>query len=268
MLKSGNLNSQRFTVSVDCISVIAPTVVRNAGVNADLQCEGEFNFLSFDDKVRKDLTKHGASLLATSGPIELGSVVDVPFGVVVDVDISSKLALPILNDGSVGHTDSGNDLPADQFLAFDDSADTNATFTVKQSSSVSKFHKTSLAVTDMSANSENTQNGQPRTKQAERPGARREQVPTPKGKICSELRRNTETLAEMTGGHVCADYSTHHGLTDCNTDYFFWRPHRDRNFVPIGGERQSVNQDAVVKLIGWAGNLTSSGPQFSGVLIA
>ena len=53
-----------------------------------------------------------------------------------------------------------------------------------------------------------------------------------------------------------------------NTDYIFFRPHKDRNFVPIGGERQSVNQDAVVKLIGWAGNLTSSGPQFSGVLTA
>ena len=53
-----------------------------------------------------------------------------------------------------------------------------------------------------------------------------------------------------------------------NTDYIFFRPHRDRNFVPIGGERQSVNQDAVVKLIGWAGNVTSSGPQFCGVLIA
>lgn len=53
-----------------------------------------------------------------------------------------------------------------------------------------------------------------------------------------------------------------------NTDYIFWRPHRDRNFVPIGGERQSVNQDAVVKLFGVAGNITSSGPQFSGVLIA
>ena len=52
-----------------------------------------------------------------------------------------------------------------------------------------------------------------------------------------------------------------------NTNYFFYRPHKDRNFVPIGGERQSVNQDAVVKLIGWAGNLTSSGPQFCGVLI-
>ena len=53
-----------------------------------------------------------------------------------------------------------------------------------------------------------------------------------------------------------------------NTDFFFWRPHRDRNFVPIGGERQSVNQDAIVKLIGFAGNVTSSGPQFCGVLIA
>ena len=53
-----------------------------------------------------------------------------------------------------------------------------------------------------------------------------------------------------------------------NTDYIFFRPHRDRNFVPIGGERQAVNQDAVVKLIGWAGNMTSSGPQFCGVLTA
>lgn len=53
-----------------------------------------------------------------------------------------------------------------------------------------------------------------------------------------------------------------------NTNFIFFRPHRDRNFVPIGGERQSVNQDAIVKLIGWAGNMTSSGPQFSGVLIA
>lgn len=53
-----------------------------------------------------------------------------------------------------------------------------------------------------------------------------------------------------------------------NTNYLFLRPHADRNFVPIGGERQAVNQDAVVKLIGWAGNLTSNGPQFNGVLTA
>ena len=53
-----------------------------------------------------------------------------------------------------------------------------------------------------------------------------------------------------------------------NTNYIFFRPHTDRNFVPIGGERQAVNQDAIVKLIGWAGNLTTSGAQFQGVLIA
>ncbi len=53
-----------------------------------------------------------------------------------------------------------------------------------------------------------------------------------------------------------------------NTKYIFFRPHRDRNFVPIGGERQSVNQDAIVKLIGWAGNLTCSGSRFQGVLVA
>ena len=53
-----------------------------------------------------------------------------------------------------------------------------------------------------------------------------------------------------------------------NTKYLFFRPHSDRNFVPIGGERQAVNQDAVVKLIGWAGNLTASGCQFQGLLSA
>jgi len=53
-----------------------------------------------------------------------------------------------------------------------------------------------------------------------------------------------------------------------NTKYLHWRPHSARNFVAIGGDRQSVNQDAVVRHIGWAGNLTCSGAQFQGVLTA
>ena len=53
-----------------------------------------------------------------------------------------------------------------------------------------------------------------------------------------------------------------------NTNYIFFRPHKDRNFVPIGGERQSINQDAIVKLYGWAGNLTTSNSFLQGVLIA
>lgn len=53
-----------------------------------------------------------------------------------------------------------------------------------------------------------------------------------------------------------------------NTDYLFFRPHTDRNFAPIGDDRFSVNQDAMVKLIGFAGNLTCSNRRFQGVLSA
>lgn len=68
-------------------------------------------------------------------------------------------------------------------------------------------------------------------------------------------------------GGIGANATANH-MWGLNTNYIFFRPHRDRNFVPIGGERQAINQDAIVKLIGWAGNMTSKGPQFSGVLIA
>ena len=76
------------------------------------------------------------------------------------------------------------------------------------------------------------------------------------------------TSADVVLGGGIGNQATANHMWFLNTNYIFFRPHADRNFVPIGGERQSVNQDAVVKLIGWAGNLTSSGPQFSGVLTA
>jgi len=52
-----------------------------------------------------------------------------------------------------------------------------------------------------------------------------------------------------------------------NTNYLFFRPHRDRNMVPIGDDRFSVNQDAMVKLIGFAGNMTVSNRILQGVLV-
>jgi hypothetical protein len=52
-----------------------------------------------------------------------------------------------------------------------------------------------------------------------------------------------------------------------NTNYLFFRPHKDRNMVPIGDDRFSVNQDAMVKLIGFAGNMTVSNRQLQGVLV-
>lgn len=54
-----------------------------------------------------------------------------------------------------------------------------------------------------------------------------------------------------------------------NTNYIHFRPHRDRNMVPLDpGERFSVNQDAMVKLIGFAGNMTLSNARMQGVICA
>ena len=53
-----------------------------------------------------------------------------------------------------------------------------------------------------------------------------------------------------------------------NTKYLHWRPHARRNMVPLDPDRFSVNQDAMVKLIGWAGNMTISNCFLQGVLYA
>jgi len=52
------------------------------------------------------------------------------------------------------------------------------------------------------------------------------------------------------------------------TDYIFLRPHSQRNMVPLDPDRFSVNQDAMVKLIAWAGNMTMSNRWAQGVITA
>jgi len=53
-----------------------------------------------------------------------------------------------------------------------------------------------------------------------------------------------------------------------NSNYLFFRPHRDRNMVPLEPDRFSTNQDAMVKLIAFAGNMTSSNLSLQGVMIS
>jgi hypothetical protein len=53
-----------------------------------------------------------------------------------------------------------------------------------------------------------------------------------------------------------------------NTDYIFLRPHSDRNFSLADADRVPVNQDAVVKILLWAGNMTISNSFLQGVLVA
>jgi hypothetical protein len=53
-----------------------------------------------------------------------------------------------------------------------------------------------------------------------------------------------------------------------NTKYLHYRPHSARNMVALSPKaRYSVNQDAEVQILAWAGNLTSSGLQFQGKMV-
>ena len=53
-----------------------------------------------------------------------------------------------------------------------------------------------------------------------------------------------------------------------NTKYLHYRPHAQRNMVPLSPNRRyAVNQDAEVQILAWAGNLTSSGAQFQGRMV-
>ena len=74
------------------------------------------------------------------------------------------------------------------------------------------------------------------------------------------------TSADVVLGGGYGSQATANHMWFLNTDYIFLRPHKERNFVPIGGERQAINQDAIVKLYGWAGNLTTSNSFLQGLL--
>lgn len=52
-----------------------------------------------------------------------------------------------------------------------------------------------------------------------------------------------------------------------NTNYMFYRPHAQRNMVPLSpNKRYAINQDAEVQILAFAGNMTCSGQQFQGRL--
>lgn len=52
-----------------------------------------------------------------------------------------------------------------------------------------------------------------------------------------------------------------------NTKYLHYRPHSARNFVSLSpNKRYSINQDAEVQILAWAGALTCSGSKFQGRL--
>jgi hypothetical protein len=68
----------------------------------------------------------------------------------------------------------------------------------------------------------------------------------------------------LDGGYNGSAPTNHMYFLNC--DYLHFRPHKDRNMQPLEPDRFAVNQDAMVKLIAWAGNLTLSNAFLQGVL--
>lgn len=52
-----------------------------------------------------------------------------------------------------------------------------------------------------------------------------------------------------------------------NTRFIHWRPSSRRNMVPLDPDRFSINQDAMVRIMGWAGNATISNAYLQGILV-
>ena len=80
------------------------------------------------------------------------------------------------------------------------------------------------------------------------------------GQANDPLPYETSSSANAIGG-APANY-----MYFLNTNYLHWRPHANRNMVPLDPDRFSVNQDAMVRLIAWAGNMTISNCFLQGVL--
>lgn len=66
------------------------------------------------------------------------------------------------------------------------------------------------------------------------------------------------------GGNMSESSVTNATMFMLNTEYIGLFTHSDRNIEVVGGERQSVNQDAHVQLMLWAGNMWVSNRQLQG----
>lgn len=70
-------------------------------------------------------------------------------------------------------------------------------------------------------------------------------------------------LAGGVGGAITANH-----IYALNCNYLYLRPASDRDVVPLNPDRFATNQDAMVRLLVWAGNMTMSNAKLQGVIIA
>jgi hypothetical protein len=84
-----------------------------------------------------------------------------------------------------------------------------------------------------------------------------------RGRLRDLKYMSADVVADGAIGAACP---TNH-MYFLNTNYIKYRPSSKRNMVPLDAVA-SINQDASVKLIAWAGNMALSNAQLQGVLVA
>ncbi len=283
MLKGCNLLKQLFAISEDGFMAISRYTSSSVSdvrrvIDVILQKQGHFDLLTLDDGKRMDAAKESGGYLASYVPCELDAVIWPSEVMPVHTESASIFDLERFDDGAIVHANSDIQLVSDmsgiRFLPF---SDANVSFSIEKTRDVSIVHKNLLGCEwDVGEVGGHPMPGQkwrgrtiPNQASEQSLGVRNEHGPTPEGKMCSELCRNAETSAE-----TIEAVDVYHGneirqqVTDCNTRYLFWRPHEDRNVVPLNPDRFSINQDAMVRLIGWAGNMCLSNSFMQAVLTA
>lgn len=70
------------------------------------------------------------------------------------------------------------------------------------------------------------------------------------------------------GSAAVSGYAPSNHMYFLNTNHIYYQPHKDRNFDVLNPTRYAVSQDALVKLIGWAGQMTIDNRRLQGVIVA
>jgi hypothetical protein len=246
-------------------------------VDMFLQSESKFDLVSFNHGERVNSTKEGDGYLTGPYARKLNPILWISLIVPVHVQAAAISNMQLLDNRSVCHANAYKDLVSHMDgIRFSIASNAHVAFTVEQTSGVSVVHESSRDFWDdgefgghpmpglIQARKGNTEP----SRQLRLSGVCNEHVPSAEAKMCSELHGNMQRLAEMVSPVFMYFHmrSISKQVTDCNTNYIHWRPYAGRNMVPLDPDRFSVNQDAMVRLVGWGGNMTLSCGFLQGVI--
>ena len=243
-------------------------------VDVALQLQRKLNLFALYSEVGKHSLKERSCNLTGSLPLENYAVSRIAEILSIFVYRTAVGFLECLYDGIVGYANRGCHLVSRvKRISFFLHGNSNMTFSVEQTCSVCVFHNDPLSKGwDGSEFGENPMPGSKecgRATPSQAGGQNRRACVTTR---CYPRKRRYSLLStgtwrserkRLTPQEIHIDLC----VTIGNTQYLHYRPSANRNMVPLEPDRFSVNQDAMVRLLGWAGNMTLSNGFLQGVIV-